>query len=130
MNVENAIRDYLLADATIGGLIGSRVYPEALPQSPVYPAITMIMQDVYELWTWDGPSKSSVLELQLDAWALSFDGAKALRDAITARINGFAGLIDAWQIHQVKAVSSFNTFESGVEAWRCSRLYEVAYWEV
>ena len=40
MSVETDIRSRLVADATVGGLVVARIYPEILPQNPTMDAIT------------------------------------------------------------------------------------------
>jgi hypothetical protein len=37
--IEHAMRDLIIADATIAGYLGARVYTGNLPGSPVYPLV-------------------------------------------------------------------------------------------
>ncbi|MFA5053508.1 MAG: DUF3168 domain-containing protein [Parcubacteria group bacterium] len=80
----------LSTTAGITTLASTRTYPMQLPYNPVLPAITY--RDV-TLRT-EQQFASTALKItrwQIDAWAVSYDAATDLADAITTALDGFVG---------------------------------------
>ena len=82
-------REYVLADPTVAALIGTRMYPVAMPQKVGLPAVS------YQ--TVGGISQPVMLHddnlpmtrLQVDCWALSFSTAQAVDQAIRSLFHNF-----------------------------------------
>jgi hypothetical protein len=88
MNVEEAVRKILADDADVAALVGTRVLCGILPQDPTYPALT-IQPIVEDANTAVNDAKGlEYARLQVDAWATSYGGAKALIDAVKAALHG------------------------------------------
>jgi len=83
-----------LADGTIGGLVGTRVYPAPPPQNATYPLITtqLISNVQFPHLRQQGPGLAEP-RFQVDAWATTKAGAKALGRAIQQRLQGFTGYL-------------------------------------
>ena len=86
-----ALRSLLLADATVSGLVGTRIYPVRLPQGVTYPAISYTTISGTRPQNTTGSSGQSGPRIQLDFWSLSFAEAKALSEAARLVLQGFKG---------------------------------------
>lgn len=75
MTLAEFIFEALTDDATVGGLVAARVYPQKLPQSPTLPAISYFV--VSRVPT---EANTELLEyrLQMDCWASTYAGSTAL----------------------------------------------------
>lgn len=85
MSIEAELRDRLTGDATVGGLVGSRVFYGRLAQNAAMPAVTFIRITTgrESAMGVDGLASPS---FQVDCWADDMDGVQALRDAVRARL--------------------------------------------
>jgi hypothetical protein len=89
MTPEVAIRARLIADPAVYALVGTRIYPDELPQVPTYPAIVYIRASALpEGLTQDryvGPERPRI---QLDAWSESRATTDQVYLAIKACLHG------------------------------------------
>lgn len=94
MSVEDLVRAYLLADPTIAGLIGTRVYPAPPPQNATYPLITLqLISDVqYPHLRQRGPGMADP-RFQIDMWATTKAAMRTLARAVQTRLQGFSGVL-------------------------------------
>lgn len=93
MSVASDLRSFLLADATLTGLVGLRVHPAILPQSGPFPAITYQWTSGTRYQTSDGPVGLSRPRIQLDCWAETYLQAEAVFEALRRRLDGFVGVM-------------------------------------
>lgn len=87
MSVESKLKTLLGANVTVAGLVSDRIYPMVLPQNPTLPAITytrIVGLPVYSIYGYSGLNNAHV---QVDCWASTYSGAKALAAAVTAAIS-------------------------------------------
>lgn len=82
-----AVRVFLLADPAIAGIVGTRIYPEQLPQNGTLPAIAYSL-DFEPEHNLDDDTEAGFGQLDLVCVGTSFDELEALGDAIRARCNG------------------------------------------
>lgn len=95
VDVFGAVRAYILADATVAGLIGTRLYPIKVPQAGTFPAATMQKITEPRFGHLRGGGALAAPRYQIDAWTReSFTGSQALAKAIRDRISGFAGVLE------------------------------------
>lgn len=91
MSVETELRTVLANNATVAGLVGTRIYPVVLPQDPTLPAI------VYQELQGDSRVMASgdTLEregrFQWSYWAGSYAETKTGRAALIGALNGYKG---------------------------------------
>jgi hypothetical protein len=91
MSAESSLRAVLLASPAVAALVGTRVYPMTLPQAPTLPAVTFqristVPDHLLDAESWRVPCRVS-----LSLWASSFDGMRALADAVTTALRGYSG---------------------------------------
>ena len=89
MSVQTDLVTFLLADAGISALVGTRIYPGGqLPQNPTLPAITYKLISGNWIQTATGAAGLAGPRMQIDCWAETYAGADALFELVRLRING------------------------------------------
>lgn len=88
MTIRDLIRTYVLADATVTSLIGTRLYPDMLPQKATYPAAKLFVVDTVRSGHLHGVASLAAARIQFDVYAAaaSGPGARGVADAIGAAI--------------------------------------------
>lgn len=132
MGLGSTVRTILLQDATVSGLVGTRVYPKILPQSPTLPAITY--QRVSRVQVADhltGPGSMGRPRVQVDVWASTDSAAEALGAAVKARLNGYRGTVPGeGEVHRIALETEGGLFDAELLLHRHSADYFVWHEEV
>lgn len=89
--MEEELRQLLLGDATIAGLVGARVHWQRRPQGMPLPAIVLTAVSRTDEPTLDGPTSPVDRRVQVDAYATTYADAKTLERAVISRLHGFRG---------------------------------------
>ncbi len=135
MSPEYALRNRLIADATVVALIGTRIYPRRLPQNPQLPAVTYSRVRGTSVTGHTGPSGYAAARLQFDSWAVTDLAARNLSGALKLRLNGFKGFVSGVTFHHVLFDSDQDLDEDVPVAngtrglYRNSAEYQVAFAE-
>ena len=92
MSLEEGLKAALAADGTVNGLVSGRIYPEIMSESVTYPAIsyTRISTVPWQILT--GVATFTQVRIQIDCWASSYSGVKALASAMKNAIHGVRAL--------------------------------------
>lgn len=69
MDIEAAVRAYILADPALADAIGDRLWPVKLPQNPTLPAITAQRISGVRFGVLRGPAGLARPRIQFDVWA-------------------------------------------------------------
>jgi hypothetical protein len=101
----------------VAALIGTRAYPLVLPQNPAVPAIRY-----QRISTTRGPYRAlgtgraeyAKPRFQLDCYATTAAGAKALADAVRIALDGFAGTVAGISIGSMALEDEDADLEEGV----------------
>lgn len=106
-DIRTGLRTFLLADAAIAALVGTRIYPVKLPQG--VSGTSLILNEISGQGDhhMQGASGLVTVRMQIGAWATTADGAHALFLAVKEAIDGYRGLmgdvtvqgvfIDSWR---------------------------------
>jgi hypothetical protein len=89
--MQAALRSRLLADATIAGLVGTRVDWGLRPQAKSLPAISMTLIPTPRDYHMGGAQTTQFYMVQIDAWAEKYKDAHALRQAIITELEQSSG---------------------------------------
>lgn len=100
MSAETLLRDVLAASAELAAVVGTRVYPDAMPEESPYPAVVYTRTGTEPIVTIDGTVHGAFVQLQVAAWATTRTAADDAADAVeialqsggdipTARQGGF-----------------------------------------
>lgn len=123
--IESAIRAALLADSTVAGLIGDRVYPLVLPQNPTLPAIVYQRIASPPDLSNDGPAGPLRTRLQLTLWASTWSGSRAIAAAVKAVLHGYSGSADGQDVLLVAEANETDGYESETKLFRVIADYYV-----
>lgn len=115
MSIGILLRDRLVADATVLGLVSSRVYPLQLPQTPTYPAIS------YQRISNTAQNGSTAIResrWQVNCWASTYAGAVSLAEATKSAVEEFSDVSETPGIKMGRVVNELDDFDPETEAYR------------
>jgi hypothetical protein len=93
MTVEEALRTYLVAIPAITGLIGTRMYPIALPAAVTLPAVSYFKVSEPGDYTHQGASHLSEVRIQFSIWAATYVNAQLVLGHLLTALEGYAGTL-------------------------------------
>lgn len=99
VEIYRALRAFLLADATIATAVGTRIYPQKLPQNVTYPAITILRVSAPRANVLHGPASLARPRYQIDCWMQeksgisAFEVAQDLGSAVLNRLEAYSGVM-------------------------------------
>lgn len=114
MSAESSLRAALLAAPAVSALVGTRVYPMLLPQSPTLPAIvyqriSSVPDHLLGEQSWRAPCR-----VQLSLWASTYDAMRALTIAVEAALRGYSGA----GIRLVRLLNMTDDYEPETKTYR------------
>jgi len=123
----NELRSFILADSAVATLIGTRMYPNTLPQNPAFPAVTYQPVSAVRTSTLRHADNLPMVRVQIDAWSKNVGQAREVANAIRALFHyynwGIAG------VQRVKADDQREDYEPDTLLHRVSTDYLVHYAE-
>lgn len=118
---EQLMRNMAVADATVFGLVGERIYPVVLPQDVTYPAVRYARVSGMREYSHDGDSGLVDARSQWDCYAETWIDARALATALIGALSG-KRLGDIQAIH---LESQRDLYEDDVSS-AAARVYRVS----
>lgn len=121
MTIRDLARAYVLADATVANLLGTRLYPDMLPQKVTYPAGVITAVDIVRPNPLRGVASLAKARVQIDIYAQPSDGqsSRAIADqagtAIRQCLDGFAGEWTDASVSPDVSVKAWVTFDLETE---------------
>ena len=88
MSIETDLLDILEANAGVSALIGTRIYPMLLPQTPTLPAIVYSVISAMRTARHGGRASIGEKRIQFSCWGSTYSGAKALADQVRLALDG------------------------------------------
>lgn len=87
----------------VAAIVGTRVYPDVLPQGVLYPAIRVqrISTPRAQYRALDGRAEYASPRMQVDCWALSRSGALALAQAVYGMLEGHHATVAGLRIDAI-----------------------------
>jgi gamma-glutamyltranspeptidase len=116
MSLEKAVRSILIADATVTGLVASRVYPQRRPQGTAVPAIVYsnVFQETNEALATQGGIKRT--RLSVEVFDKTYGDTKTLRNAVESALINYTGTTQGETIDSLRLESTVDIDESNVPA--------------
>lgn len=110
-DIRPALRSFLLADATVAGIVGTRIYPVKLPQG--VSGTSLILNEISGQGDhhMQGASGLVTVRMQIGCWSQTADGAHALHLAVKECLDGFRGAMGSGA-SQVQVQGVF------IDSWR------------
>jgi hypothetical protein len=136
--IESAIRAILLADSTVSGLVGTRIYTGTMPQRATFPLVTLKKVDKVSDLTLSDAVGPNTLRVQVDCWAqdgagtAGADNVRALADAVNGSddqsncgpLHGYKGTSAGQRINLLRLLIERSTeYESETQLYRVSADY-------
>lgn len=90
-DVEEAVYAILVGDAEVSALVGTRVYPQVIPQDAALPAVAYSRISARRVKSHSGPSRLARPRVQVTCSAKTYGAAKALAAAARGALDGFKG---------------------------------------
>jgi L-2-hydroxyglutarate oxidase LhgO len=101
MTIPATLRAILLADATVSGLVSTRVYPVKLPQSPTMPAMVITLVGGQDVISHSGPAGVENPTFQIDFYGETYSQMDSLYEAGKDALNGYSGLINGQNVQGI-----------------------------
>ncbi len=117
MSVEDELTTFVTADSAVATLIANRMYPVVAPaedQGGTAPYIVYRRLGTARLGTMGGPGSAKV-RFRLTCWAVTYDGATALADAVRARLDGQSGAWGGLTVQHCTVEDESDAFEPSPE---------------
>lgn len=89
--IELAFVTYLSAYAGLQALVGSRIYPQQLPEGVQLPAISYQRVSGPRIRSHSGPSELAHPRYQFNVWGDRYSDAKTVADQLRFALDGFRG---------------------------------------
>lgn len=99
--IRSSLRTYLAAQSGISNIVGTRIYPVALPQKATRPALTYSRVTGGHYHNLTSATGAAIPTFEIDCWADSYEGADVLAEAVRQEMQGLRG---TWGSDAVKSV--------------------------
>lgn len=127
--IEQALYTILSGHAGLTALVGSRIYPLILPQSPLLPAVIYQRVDAAREGTHDGPSGLAHPLFQLSCWALDFDQARAVVAQVRLALDGYTGTVGGVEIEAIQSGHEDDQYEQDTKIYHSSIDFDIWHQE-
>jgi hypothetical protein len=123
MTIRDMVRDYVLADGTVAASLGTRLYPDMLPEKVTFPAGVILAVDILRPNTLRTVASLGRARVQIDIYAQpqtnpprgSRSVADDLGNAIRRRLDGFSGALEDTSTSPASPVRAWVTFDLETE---------------
>lgn len=130
MTIEEALRTYTLADAGVTALVGTRMYPRKLPQTPTLPALVYQRIDTRRGHDMAGADALPRPRMQVTCWATTPAGAYALAAAVRVRLDGYRGTMGTVAVGSCLCVGERDLEDSDANRSAVAQDYMIQFLEV
>ena len=127
--LEQGLTTLLNASTSITALIGDRLYPVFVPQSPTYPCLSYQVISGSSSYSMDG-SAETVKRIQFDAWGTTYADVKNIQQALHNLLDGFEGVLsDGTAVHGTFRGVELDEFENDSLTYRTLTEYSFHFVE-
>lgn len=113
--MEEALIAYLLAHVPLTALVGRRIRPVIGKQADGFPAIVVTMVSHLPEYVTQGPVSLADSRVQVDCYAETFAGSKAVARAVKARVSGQRFASGGVDFQQCAVIAERSSYEDGKE---------------
>ena len=129
MAIQDGIYAFLIADAGVSAIVGTRVYPILMPQNPTFELITYQKISGVRGKQLSGTTGYARPVIQIDCWAESFLTAQTLADAVRSAVDGYSGLMGSDVVDRAQIMNEMDLYENETQIFRVSQDYEIWHTE-
>lgn len=116
--IEEGLKAYLGTVAGVTTLVSTRIYPMHLPQVPTLSALTYTRIFGAKELSHSGPSGLAQTQFQIDCWASSYSGAKALSEQVRIALDGYSGVMGTSTVCAVEWMDDMDDFDEESDCYR------------
>lgn len=129
MSIEARLYAALTGHAGLAALIGARVYPVQLPQTPTLPSVTYLRVSTAPIQHRDNPTPTySQARFQIDGWTAGFDAMIALRRQVRFAMGAFQ-LASTPRVDVALLAGDRDLLDAEPDRWRCTMDYMIYFQE-
>lgn len=107
---EAVLRSALVADATVSGLIGTRIYPVLAPASAAMPLVTWRRASIERQQTLAAPMGIPRVSVEYSIYATTYEQAREIADAMRLVLDGYGGTSDNTTVRQTSLEDESDDF--------------------
>ena len=96
----------LSTDSDILAYVGTKIYPDIVPQNVQYPFVVYTIVNSLPVDFKDGQSNLEEITLQVDVYTQNYDDTQELSNLIRNRLDRFVGTVEGVEVQTIKYVSS------------------------
>jgi hypothetical protein len=96
----------LSTDGAILAYVGSKIYPDIVPQNVQYPFVVYTITNSTPVDYKDGQSNLEEIEIQVDVYTQNYDDTQDLANLIRDRLDRFVGTVEGVEVQSIKYTAS------------------------
>jgi hypothetical protein len=96
----------LSTDGAILAYVGSKIYPDIVPQNVQYPFVVYTITNSIPVDYKDGQSNLEEISLQVDVYTQNYDDTQDLSNLIRNRLDRFVGTVEGVEVQSIKYTAS------------------------
>jgi hypothetical protein len=96
----------LSTDGAILAYVGSKIYPDIVPQNVQYPFVVYTITNSTPVDYKDGQSNLEEIEIQIDVYTQNYDDTQDLANLIRNRLDRFVGTVEGIEVQSIKYTAS------------------------
>jgi hypothetical protein len=100
------IYNRLSTDGAILAYVGSKIYPDIVPQNVQYPFVVYTITNSTPVDYKDGQSNLEEIEIQIDVYTQNYDDTQDLSNLIRNRLDRFVGIVEGVEVQSIKYTAS------------------------
>ena len=100
------IYNRLSTDGAILAYVGTKIYPDIVPQNVQYPFVVYTIVNSLPVDFKDGQSNLEEITLQIDVYTQSYDDTQDLSNLIRNRLDRFVGIVEGVEVQSIKYMSA------------------------
>jgi hypothetical protein len=100
------IYNRLSTDGAILAYVGSKIYPDIVPQNVQYPFVVYTITNSIPVDYKDGQSNLEEISLQVDVYTQNYDDTQDLANLIRNRLDRFVGIVEGVEVQSIKYTAS------------------------
>lgn len=100
------IYNRLSTDGAILAYVGTKIYPDIVPQNVQYPFLVYTIVNSLPIDFKDGQSNLEEITLQIDVYTQNYDDTQDLSNLIRNRLDRFVGIVEDVEVQSIKYMSA------------------------
>jgi hypothetical protein len=96
----------LSTDGAILAYVGSKIYPDIVPQNVQYPFVVYTITNSIPVDYKDGQSNLEEISIQVDVYTQNYDDTQDLANLIRNRLDRFVGTVEGVEVQSIKYTAS------------------------